>query len=235
MKSTHSPPGPLRHPGLVAVWLALVSVYLIASALGQRVAATAAVGLMIGALIAVSGRVVAGILVGALLAGLCVYFSGTLHVLFYAPPLAAFAFMAVFFYRTLSPGSDALITQVARMEHPDLPADMVRYTRTLTWIWAACFLLLFIAASLLAPLLAVDTWSRLVHGLGYCIPAALFLGEYAYRHVRFPDRTHGSLLVLIPNIVTVSREIATAGNGRGVETPPGSQDRAQDRVQERAR
>jgi len=206
--------GPVRHPGLIAIWLVLVTAYLISSALGQRAVATATVSLMTGGLLAVSGRLFAGLATGLALAALCWYFSSSMQFLVYAPPLMAFAFMASFFHRTLRPGSVALITQVARKEHPELPADLERYTRLLTWIWAMTFLSLFGAALLLAPLLAVDTWSRIVHGLGYLIPATLFLGEYAFRHYRFPDRAHGSLWVLIPNIVRVSQEIAMSHHQR---------------------
>lgn len=203
-----NPQAPVRHPGLIALWLLLAAGYLAASASGLRVVAMAIVGLMIGALLAASGRLVAGVVTAVALVGLCVYFAESMGFIVYAPPLAAFAFMALFFYRTLRPGSEPLITRVARMEHPDLPADMARHARMLTWVWSLCFMLLFAVALLLAPLLQLDMWSRWVHGLGYFVPGVLFLGEYAYRHYRFRDRHHGSLLVLIPNIVTASRDAA---------------------------
>ena len=91
-------------------------------------------------------------------------------------------------------------------------------TRTLTWIWTLCFMLLFLAALLLAPVLPLDAWSRWVHGLGYILPAALFLGEYAYRHYHFPDRKHGSLPALILNIVAVSKEAALSPGQRNAES-----------------
>jgi uncharacterized membrane protein len=207
-KPARNPPAPSRHPALVALWLVLASGYLVASATGLRVVAMAVVGLMTGALLAASGRPVAGGVTGTALVGLCLYFSDSMQFVVYAPPLAAFAFMAYFFYRTLRPGSEPLITRVARLEHPEVPPDVSRYTRTLTWTWSLCFTLLFTIALVLAPVLALDAWSRWVHGLGYFLPGALFLGEYAYRHFRFPDRQHRSLLVLIPNIVAVSKAAA---------------------------
>lgn len=209
-----NPPPSLRHAWLLALWLVLAAGYLAASATGLRVVAMAVVGLMVGALLAVSGRPVGGGVTGAALAGLCLYFSDSMQFVVYAPPLAAFAFMAWFFYRTLRPGSEPLITRVARKEDPDMTPDRARYTRRLTWAWSLCFMLLFAVALLLAPLLQLDAWSRWVHGLGYVLPAALFLGEYAYRHVRFPDRQHRSLVALIPNIVAVSREAALS-SGKG--------------------
>ena len=217
-KSSPKLPAPKRSPALIALWLVLAVGYLAASATGLRVVAMSMVGLMVGALLAASGWRAAGVVTAIALAGLCAYFSDSMGFIAYAPPLAAFAFMAFFFYRTLRPGSEPLITRVARMEHPDLPPDMARHARLLTWAWSLCFVLLFVVALVLAPLLQLEVWSRWVHGLGYVIPAALFLGEYAYRHYRFRDRSHGSLLVLIPNIVAVSREAAMSFEKRDAES-----------------
>ena len=180
--------------------------------------AMSVVGMMVGALLVASGRLAAGVVTAVALAGLCVYFSDSMGFIAYAPPLAAFAFMAFFFYRTLRPGSEPLITRVARMEHPDLPPDMARHARMLTWAWSFCFVLLFVVALVLAPLLQLEVWSRWVHGLGYVIPGALFLGEYAYRHYRFREQHHGSLLVLIPNIVAASRDAALSSDKRNTES-----------------
>ncbi len=202
---------------MTALWLLLATTYLVATATGMRVLAMAVVGLMVGVLLAASGRIKTGAILGAALVVLCFYFSASMRFVVYFPPLAAFAFMAFFFYRTLRPGSEPLITQVARMEHPDLPLDMARYSRLLTAVWSGCFMLLFAVTLLLAPLLPLDTWSRWVHGLGYVLPGTLFLGEYAYRHYRFRETRHGSLMVLIPNIITASRLAALSPDQRGGE------------------
>ena len=213
-------PAPSRHLGLAAFWLMLAAAYLTATATGMRAVAMAVVGLMVGVLLAVSGRIITGVILGSALVALCFYFSASMQFIIYAPPLAAFAFMAFFFYRTLRPGSEPLITHVARLEHPDLPVDMARYSRTLTAVWSGCFMLLFAVALMLAPLLPLDTWSRWVHGLGYVVPGTLFLGEFAYRHHRFPHRRHGSLRVLIPNIIAASRLAALSPGRRDGDSRP---------------
>ncbi len=197
-----------RIRGVALLWLALAAGYLAASASGQRAVAVGLVGLMAGALVAASGRPAAGLAAGLVLAGVCWVWSDSIAFVVYAPPLAAFVFMAFFFGRTLRPGVEPLITRVARTEHPDLPLAMARYTRALTWTWSLCFALLFFAALLSAPVLALDAWSRWVQGLGYLVPMALFLGEYAYRHYRFPNHRHDSIPRLILSIVAVIREAA---------------------------
>lgn len=206
-------------PGLGLLWLVLAAGYLAASASGHRAAAMSFVGLMAGALIATSGQRFAGLFAGVSLAAACLYWSDSIFFLVYFPPLFAFAFMAYFFYCTLAPGIEPLITRVARKEDPDLPAEIVQFTRTLTWVWSLCFVSLFLAALLLASFLPLESWSRWVQGLGYVVPATLFLGEYVYRHRRFPDRSHGSLSVLILNIVTVVKEAAVKPNAPKAQSP----------------
>ena len=213
------PPTHIHVPGLGLLWFALAAGYLAASASGHRALATSVVGLMAGALIATSGQRFAGLLAGVSLAAACLYWSDSMVFLVYFPPLFAFAFMAYFFYRTLGPGIDPLITRVARKEHPDLPAEVAQFTRTLTWAWSLCFVLLFLVALLLASFLPLDSWSRWVHALGYVVPATLFLGEYVYRHRRFPDRIHGSLPVLILNIVAVVKEAAVKPDAPDAQRP----------------
>ena len=206
----------LHIPLPALLWLGLAFAYLLASSSGHRAVASGIVGVMVGAVIAASGRRFAGLLAGLLLAGGCIYWANSLFFVAYMPPLAAFAFMAFFFHRTLRPGTDPLITRVARKEHLVLPPEVASYTRTLTRIWAWCFVSLLLVALLLAPLLTMDIWSRWVHGLGYVVPGLLFIGEYIYRHRRFRAQPHGSLPSLVVNIVAVINEAAVNSAATGL-------------------
>ena len=199
-------------PQLSWLWVALAIGYLAASVSGYRGIAVGIVGLMIGALVAnsvaSSGWRWAGLVAGIVLSSACLYWSASLFFVVYMPPLAGFAFMAFFFQRTLRRGSEPLITRVARKEHPDLPTDIARYTRTLTWAWSWCFVLLLVASLALAPVLPLESWSRWVQGLAVAVPATLFLGEYVYRCHRMRGHRHVSLPVLILNIIAVVKEAA---------------------------
>jgi uncharacterized membrane protein len=210
-----------RISGFGLLWLCLALAYLVASALGYRAAALAVLGLMVGGLIAARGRTLLGLVVGVALAAVVWRFAEAVRVLVFIPPLAAFAFMAFFFGSTLRAGSEPLITRIARKEHPDLPPEMARHARWLTGVWTACFVALFVVALALAPLVPLETWSRWVHGLGYVVPGALFLGEHAYRHHRFAQRAHGSLAVLVANVLAVMREMALeSGRPEAPGSPP---------------
>ena len=221
---TSAPLGmPPRMPASGLLWLLLATAYLLASIGGYRAAALGIIGLMFGALIAASGHRIAGLLAGLLLAGACMHWADSLLFLAYAPPLAAFAFMAYFFQRTLRPGVDPLITRVARREYSELPPDVASYTRMLTCLWALCFAGLLLLAFLLVWLLPLALWSCWVHGLGYVVPGLFFVVEYGYRHRRFPAKSHASLPSLVVNIIGVINEAARnpAGSPAGDHSAAG--------------
>jgi len=205
--------------GLGLLWVGLTVGYLASSSLGHRAVALVFLGLMAGALVGTLGRRLLGLVVGVALAAAAWRFAEAVAFLVFIPPLAAFAFMAFFFGRTLRAGSEPLINRIARKEQSELPPDTARYARKLTALWSIGFATLFLVSLGLAPMLSLEAWSRWVQGLGYAVPGALFLGEYVYRHYRFPHRPHGSLAVLIPNVLAVIREIAVESGRRAA---PGS-------------
>src|SRR5471030_1765884 len=125
--------------GLGLLWAALTVGYLAASELGYRAAALAVLGFMAGALFAATGRRLVGFAAGVLLAAAAWRFAETVAFLVFVPPLAAFAFMAFFFGRTLRAGSEPFISRIARKERSELPADTACYTRRLTGVWCICF------------------------------------------------------------------------------------------------
>lgn len=95
------------------------------------------------------------------------------------PPLML-GWLAFFFGRTLRPGQEALITRIARVGDPALPAHLVRYTRRLTALWCAWFVL---AALLALVWVRSFPWLGPLAGLG---SALLFVGEHRLRPLLFP-------------------------------------------------
>ncbi len=118
----------------------------------------------------------------------------------FVPPILVNATLAWLFGRTLVRGRVPLIARFAVMEQGTLSAELAAYTRTLTWLWT----LLFIAAALLSLALAMsghrDAWSLFTNFINYLLVAALFLGEFVYRRLRFRNYRHHSPLQLLRNI-----------------------------------
>ena len=120
--------------------------------------------------------------------------------LLYVPPIALNAGLCWLFGRTLAPGRLPLISRYAVMEQGALTEELAAYTRKLTWLWT----LLFAGAALASLALAVsgnrDAWSLFTNFVNYLLVAALFLGELAYRRLRFRNYRHQSPLQLLRNV-----------------------------------
>lgn len=120
--------------------------------------------------------------------------------LLYVPPIAVNLGLCWLFGRTLARGRVPLISRFAMLEQGTLSAELVAYTRMLTWLWT----LLFAGAALAALLLALsgdrDAWSLFTNLVNYVLVAALFLGEFAYRRLRFRNYRHQSPLQMLRNV-----------------------------------
>jgi uncharacterized membrane protein len=133
------------------------------------------------------------------LAAGCLYF---VHApwLLYMPPVAINLGLCWLFGRTLVRGRTPLIARFAMMEQGTLSAELAAYARMLTWLWT----LLFAAAAAAALLLALsgdrDAWSIFTNLVNYLLVAALFLGEFAYRKLRYRGYRHQSPLQLLRNV-----------------------------------
>ncbi|MEE9493338.1 MAG: hypothetical protein V3W04_08180 [Gammaproteobacteria bacterium] len=94
-----------------------------------------------------------------------------------------------------------LIEQFARLDYPDLPPEIETYCRQLTILWSGFFALNIIACFWLA-LWGKDTWWVLYNSvIIYALIATLMLGEYIWRHIRFPDIEIPSFSHTIKNII----------------------------------
>ncbi|WP_305909405.1 hypothetical protein Q9L42_005650 [Methylomarinum sp. Ch1-1] len=93
-----------------------------------------------------------------------------------------------FFGRTLLKGKGpSFIESFVRLEFPQFPPGVSEYCRQLTWLWTAFFAF----NALMCVALAVwgsDFWWTLYNGVFiYLMIGLLMIGEYVYRHFRFPD------------------------------------------------
>lgn len=134
-------------------------------------------------------------------AGIAVYWAAPpAEWLLFIPPIVINLALAWVFGRTLVRGRMPLIARFAIMEQGTLSAELVTYTRTLTWLWT----LLFVAAAAASLALALsghrDAWSLFTNLLNYVLVAALFLGEFVYRRLRFRNYRHHSPLQLLRNV-----------------------------------
>jgi len=119
--------------------------------------------------------------------------SAALHASIYVPLLVSFGV-------TLLPGRTPLITALARKMYGDIPAEMVTYTRSVTWAWC-CFFAAQLAMSLTLFLWApIVAWSLFVNVLDLPLVALMFAAEQIFRKVRLrnpPRHTVSDVLRMI--------------------------------------
>ena len=106
-------------------------------------------------------------------------------------PVFVLGLLASVFGRSLLSGNVALIERIARVDNPELPPPLCRYTRRLTaaWaVWLAVAALLSLAAALAG---VAPGWIQLLVWTG---TAVLFVGEHALRPRLFPGHVFPSLM-----------------------------------------
>jgi uncharacterized membrane protein len=97
------------------------------------------------------------------------------------------------FGRTLRRDREALITRLARAVHGTLPPEIERYTRNVTVFWCAFFAAMALVSVVLLAFVSTEAWLFFANVLNLPLLAAAFVGEYAWRLLRFPGFSHLSL------------------------------------------
>jgi uncharacterized membrane protein len=150
-----------------------------------------------------------GLVVLGAIAGLCIAAlssSTVARLLPLAAQLLVCLAIAWLFGRTLRPPAVPLVTRLARAVHGTLPPPIEAYTRHVTVAWTGFMLLLSAASVLLFACAPFATWSWLANVLLLPLVVLMFLGEYAYRTLRYPWFTHATLLQSVAAFQRMSRE-----------------------------
>jgi uncharacterized membrane protein len=180
-------------PAITAIVALLVSLALLAASHGAR---TRVIWFVIAAITVIAWRLFPSLLL-------------------FAPPAALNVAFGMFFATTLAHGREPRIATFARLERGgELPAELAAYTRRLTWIWT---IFLFACAAIgiaLAAFAPLAVWSAFVNVASYVAIAALFVGEYLYRRVRYRGYRHGSLVALIRIVMRDRRSLTTGHSQR---------------------
>jgi uncharacterized membrane protein len=123
------------------------------------------------------------------------------------PHALACALLLLLFAASLRPGRESFITEGVRKLQDPLPANVVAYTRAVTWAWCLFFIAQLAIAAALALFISAAAWSFFVTEVSLPLVLAMFAGEYAYRVAFVPNRPRASL-------ATVVRAFAYGGAAR---------------------
>jgi uncharacterized membrane protein len=105
----------------------------------------------------------------------------------YLPSLVAPLLVLIPFAGSLLPGRTPLVSRIAALVHSPLPAVLVGYTRRVTWLWTLAILLFAGIDIALMAFADRETWSLYANGWAYMLLGTVFVGEYLWRRLRFPD------------------------------------------------
>lgn len=109
------------------------------------------------------------------------------------PHIGVYLFLLWLFGRTLMPGRESLVTRLARRVHGTLPEEVERYSRHVTIAWCLFFAGMALTSLLLFFLAPLAVWSVFANLLNAPLVAAMFLAEYLYRILRYPNFSHASI------------------------------------------
>lgn len=127
-------------------------------------------------------RMGALLLAAILLAG--AYFA-THYFIWLLPSLVYLWLTALFGHTLWSPPS--VLERLVRLQFPDFVPGIADYLRQLTWIWTLFFAINVPLCALLPLLAGQSAWAMYTGVIVYLLMGALGVGEWFYRHRRFPD------------------------------------------------
>ena len=110
--------------------------------------------------------------------------AGLMHAMMYAGILVVFG-------RSLAPGLEAVVTQIARRVNGRFRAGMVPYTRAVTLAWCVFAAGQLVASAVLLTAGWWEVWALLVGGGHGVLAAVMAAGEFAIRRWRFPGEHTG--------------------------------------------
>jgi uncharacterized membrane protein len=106
-------------------------------------------------------------------------------------------FLLWLFGRTLVQGREPLISQISRHINGELKPEVAGYTRIVTQVWCVFFVLEVVISLLLYVFAPVAAWSFFINVLNLPLLVLMFVGEKAYRTLRFPNHPRTSILKAI--------------------------------------
>jgi uncharacterized membrane protein len=154
-----------------------------------------AAALALAALLAAlgSGRLRAFAGLAAFVAALAAALLHAPQLLVFAPPVVINAAVAWFFGSSLREGREPMISVFAKRERGGpLPPDLERHALVVTWLWTLLPATLSVTSLALALWAPLEVWSLFANVVIYVLLAALFVGEYLYRRVRYRHHRHAS-------------------------------------------
>lgn len=151
-------------------------------------------------------RIGALLLAAALLAG--AYFAES-YFIWLLPSFVYLWLTALFGHTLWSPPS--LLERLVRLQFPEFQPGIAEYLRQLTWIWTLFFAINVPLCALLPMLAGQTAWAVYTGVIVYLLMGVLGVGEWFYRHRRFPNLEIPSAMETFKAMVRDGHKIFKAG------------------------
>ncbi|MGR8930317.1 MAG: hypothetical protein ACU836_06720 [Gammaproteobacteria bacterium] len=112
------------------------------------------------------------------------YFANA-YLLWLMPSLVYLGLTALFGYTLWSPPS--FCERLVRLLFPEFKPGIAEYLHQVTWVWTLFFFANIFVCALLPTMASPAVWVLYTGGLVYVLMSLLVVGEWLYRHHRFPD------------------------------------------------
>jgi uncharacterized membrane protein len=107
--------------------------------------------------------------------------------IFLAQNVGANAALGAMFANTLRPTQTPLVSQFATILHGTCTADMLSYTRKVTWAWVWFFLLMCVVSLGLFFAAPLSVWSAFINLLAWPLVGLMFASEFSFRRWAHPE------------------------------------------------
>lgn len=126
----------------------------------------------------------------------------------FLPPILIPLALAYLFGKTLIGNNTAFITVLAqKIRNTDLDEREIKYTRKVTWLWFAFFIITIIEDILLAYFTDVATWSYVTNFVNYILVTGLFIIEYSVRRIVLSELEHPGFISFVKKLIRAQYRI----------------------------
>lgn len=126
-------------------------------------------------------------------------------LLYLLEDLTLYGVLSITFARSLAKNRVPLCTYWASLVHGTLPPIVERYTRTVTAVWAAFFVLIGAASVVLYVWTSLQVWSTFANFVTLPLIALMFLSEYVVRRRILPPSHRTGLMRSVRVFLEASR------------------------------
>lgn len=122
------------------------------------------------------------------------------NVFLYLPSVLMPLMLLAVFAPSLRAGRTPMVSKVALAIRGDLPEPLVLYTRHVTQLWTAIFLLMSLTHFVLAVWAPRELWSLVSNFVSYALVGFVFLAEHLYHRWRYSQFWHPTFFQFIKGL-----------------------------------